>query len=715
MNQCVPEKIMYDINGPTVAGRPLGYFLTGQANPTDAAAIRLDAHLASIKALLARLDGLVMPEHLSAVSGLMLEAREFRAQVALIGQVKAGKTMLTNALAGMPGMLPSDVNPWTSVVTSIHINTPKPSGATAVFQFYTADEWSGLTESGGRLGELSQRADFETEKEELRRQVTEMQRRTQQRLGSNFGLLLGAQHRFNGFSTELLEKYVCLGEETTPGEAGGRYADVTKSAELYIDDAAFGLPMQVSDTPGVNDPFLARERATLDTLTQSDICVIVLSAHQAFSVVDLALMRILLAQQSEQVILFVNRIDELENPDEQIREIDGFVRDVLKDKGVTGNLPIIYGSAAWAELALTGSADNLPDRASDTLTGLAQARVKRASQSPVADGLLLGQPPYSLNKVRDLSGLHELMAMISHRSIMNVGVPFAADLLIRGAEVSNQSLLLLSQVVDGEMPLKADLNLVGMIARLTQLRHELQDEFAGLSDRITEQMLLQMSTAFREFIDEGTDQLRDLINGGGRVSDWTPNTEVLRAKLNVSFRSVIASASAEISSLNQMTSQAVAAVYSEILENQSQLFAVRTPRSIEPKPPASLMRTMTIDLKTSWIGNWLVKATGSAPVVRRFTDIVVADMREVLDEIRNEHIAGYLDSSREVLDRFLTDHIDTLHQLALLEGPERSSQARQKLGVEIEVKRRIVSLKGLLSELNAQIEALSTDFGSVLK
>ena len=177
----------------------------------------------------------------------------------------------------MPGMLPSDVNPWTSVVTSIHINTPKPRGTTAIFSFYTAEDWAGLTQLGGRLGELAGRADFTAELAEMRRQVTEMKQRTEARLGANFSLLLGSQHRFNGFSTQILEKYVCLGEEQAEGTPGGRYADVTKSAELYIDQAGIGLPMTISDTPGVNDPFLARERATLATLSQSDICVVVLS------------------------------------------------------------------------------------------------------------------------------------------------------------------------------------------------------------------------------------------------------------------------------------------------------------------------------------------------------------------------------------------------------------------------------------------------------
>ena len=710
MNECAADRSLSDPEVPTVAGRRLGYFLAGLANPSEAAGIRLDAHMASIKTLLRRLETLVVPDHLATVTGLLREADAFRAQVTLIGQVKAGKTMLTNALTGMPGMLPSDVNPWTSVVTSIHINTPKPRGTTAVFSFYTAEDWAGLTQSGGRLGELAQRADFESELGEMRSQVMEMQRRTEDRLGTNFGLLLGSRHRFNGFDTNLLEKYVCLGENPSPADAGGRYADVTKAADLYIDAPGLGLPMTVSDTPGVNDPFLAREKATLNTLSQSDLCVVVLSAHQAFSTVDLALMRILLALQGEQVILFVNRIDELENPDEQIREIDAFVRGILKEKGIKGNVPIVYGSARWAELALSGSAEVTQSPASNRLAALAEARLQRARQATSEGGLWLGQPPYSTDKVRDLSGLHELKALISHQSIMKVGAPFAAELLLRGTDLANQSLLLLSQIIEGDMPLKADLDMLAMIRRLEGLRHDLDGAFLAVSQGMSDRMLMQMSAAFRDFIDTGAEQLRTLVENGGRVADWNPDSEGLRLRLNEAFHGLVARAGADLGALYTRAASAVEEIYSDILENQLQLFAVRPPRVLDPKLPASLMRTMTIDMKTSWIGNWLAKASGPGHIVRKFSDTVVAEMVAFLDEMRDVYLAEHLRQSRQALGDFLDGHLETLRHLALLDGPERNSEARQKLGVEIEVSRRLVSLKGLLTELQAQVDALSADF-----
>ena len=62
-------------------------------------------------------------------------------------------------MIGAPGLLPTDVNPWTSVVTSLHINTPSPElNVKAKFKFFDNAEWEKLVSNGGRIGQLAARA-----------------------------------------------------------------------------------------------------------------------------------------------------------------------------------------------------------------------------------------------------------------------------------------------------------------------------------------------------------------------------------------------------------------------------------------------------------------------------------------------------------------------------------------------------------------------------
>ena len=65
--------------------------------------------------------------------------RSFEPSVSIIGQVKAGKSTLLNALIGQVGLLPSDVNPWTSVITALHLNSRyRPPQTRALFRFFDA-------------------------------------------------------------------------------------------------------------------------------------------------------------------------------------------------------------------------------------------------------------------------------------------------------------------------------------------------------------------------------------------------------------------------------------------------------------------------------------------------------------------------------------------------------------------------------------------------
>ncbi|MDH5528857.1 MAG: dynamin family protein, partial [Paracoccaceae bacterium] len=280
-----------------------------------------------------RLDQLAsVTDQRTAARAAALRGRlqEFAAKVTLVGQVKAGKSALTNVLAGSPGLLPSDVNPWTSVVTTLMINTKAPADTSstdttkAQFTFFDKNEWSNLVIGGGRLGELAERAGASEEMQDIQKQIEAMRKATEKRLGKHFELLLGQSHSYGYVDTELMERYVCLGDDPDMGDVSaktGRFADITKSADLYLDIPAYAMPIQLCDTPGVNDTFMMREQITIRSLRGSEICVVVLSAHQALTTTDMALMRIISTLDKRQTIIFVNRVDELSTPADQIPEI----------------------------------------------------------------------------------------------------------------------------------------------------------------------------------------------------------------------------------------------------------------------------------------------------------------------------------------------------------------------------------------------------------
>ena len=277
-------------------------------------------------------------------------------RIAVIGQVKAGKSCLINALIRRPHFLPTDVNPWTAVVTNLHFGVPSDAGA--VYQFFDELDWARLG-SGGRLHELSRRLGVTLDADTLSRQIQLMRDRAELRLGSEFRQLLGQQHRFAAASAEVLERYVCAGDldrgaaaGIRPGHSVGRFADITKSADLYFDLAPFARPTLIMDTPGTNDPFLVRDQLSRDALDRVDVCIVVLNAQQALSSSDVGLLRLLHGLQKDRIVVFVNRIDLLADPEVEARAVLAHVRGKLAIEFPGSEIPVIVGSAMWAELAL---------------------------------------------------------------------------------------------------------------------------------------------------------------------------------------------------------------------------------------------------------------------------------------------------------------------------------------------------------------------------
>lgn len=282
---------------------------------------------------LENLLGLCTGKSAKSVERLRQNLADVEPGVTMLGQVKSGKTTLVNAMAGWADLLPADVNPWTSVVTSLHLTPEAKRSATgARFTFFAADEWDRLIAKGGRLGELADRAGSEGELQKIREQITAMRDKSRARLGRKFEMLLGQEHEYGYFDKNLVERYICLGDffdgDPRDSEAAnqGRFADITKSADLYLHCDTLPSKLCIRDTPGVNDTFMMREQVTIRAIRDSRLCVVVLSAHQALTSVDMAVIRMISTLKARDVVIFVNRIDELSDPATQVPEIHDSIR-----------------------------------------------------------------------------------------------------------------------------------------------------------------------------------------------------------------------------------------------------------------------------------------------------------------------------------------------------------------------------------------------------
>ncbi len=297
-------------------------------------------------------------EFTAAFDAQLTRLNDWTARISAIGQVKAGKSSTLNALIGEVGFLPADVNPWTTVVTNMRVNIPGDPKMGARFDFFDEASWDRIINGDRRVRKAAKTHLPGFDPELLRSQTEEMRTYAEKRLGPSYAKLLGKHHEYDLLSDGLLESYVCAGAGTDArAQEGtlGRYSSITKTANIYLDLDEYRVPTIITDTPGVNDPFLVRDEFTCQALDRSDIFLVMLSAHQALTEVDVALLRMLAMQGGKDVIIYINRVDELEDRAARIERIIADVSERIREAVPDSDFTILYGSARWAEVAMDES------------------------------------------------------------------------------------------------------------------------------------------------------------------------------------------------------------------------------------------------------------------------------------------------------------------------------------------------------------------------
>ena len=575
--------------------------------------------------------------------------------ITMIGQVKAGKTSLVNAMVGWPALLPADVNPWTSVVTSLHLD-PKAGEADdtkASFRFFDHTEWDRLLDKGGRIGELAERAGHNDELEKVRAQIEIMREKSRSRLGRRFELLLGQQHDYGSFDEELIERYVCLGDdfddEEPVNETQGRFADITKSAELFLHRPQFPVKLCIRDTPGVNDTFMMREQITIRAVRDSRICVVVLSAQQALSSVDMALIRLISNIRSREVVIFVNRIDELPDPANQIDEIRASIQATLKTHDGPTDAEIVFGSAHWANLALTGTVDLIDEDSRTALQGLAGQDLSGATPQDTL-----------LELVWEHSGVPALYNALGARIAEGVG----KDAISRVAK----SAVNLAQGV------KATSDPFGASTTPPELRIERATLMAEL-EAIGERAFATLNTTFdaqlesyharldrshRSFLERATASLVEHLERHGADEVWKYEPTGLRLLLRTAYQVFGAKAQAASKNAFEIAAGDFSELFGRAFKIQGANPQIQAPPAAHIPPPVLLGQTIALDIQGNWWRNWWRRRRGYTAFATEFYSMIEAETKPIVDDLKVLQTDAVRRESHEILRKFLDEQCATL-------------------------------------------------------
>ena len=571
-----------------------------------------------------------------SVARLKVQLDGFEPAVTVLGQVKSGKTSLINAMAGWADLLPSDVNPWTSVVTSLHLAPGREKKETgAKFKFMTEDEWDRLLTKGGRMGELAGRAGADSELEKLRQQVEMIREKSRTRLGRNFELLMGQKHEYGYFDKNLLERYICLGddfelegEEAEEGtEEQGRFADITRSADLYLNCQTVPFRMCLRDTPGVNDTFMMREQITIQAVRDSRICIVVLSAGQALTSVDMGLIRLISNLQSREVIIFVNRIDELPDPANQIAEIEASIRQTLRDHHGPHDAEIVFGSAYWANKVLSGDVEDMEHESSRILLGWAENRLKAGNTNHTVS-----------NMIWELSGVPAVLNAVTERIVEALGEPCLAEIAGSAITVAT-SQQAARQVRIGAAKSVAPIEPEDIWVAFDRIEAEslraLETELASHVDDYQK----RADRAHATFIDRATHSLIKHLEDWGEHVVWEYDPSGLRILLRSAYSLLGSRTQSAAKNHYENSVREIAGLLYRGFGDVVEGIQIGIPEAPATPSPIVLGQTIALDFNDGWWVNWWRRRRGYKAFAQQFRQLIGSETEQFMIQIKTDQTA----------------------------------------------------------------------------
>jgi signal recognition particle receptor subunit beta len=632
----------------------------------------LEAARVALLGLVGRLGGLLGEHAAPLLEAARRQLKERSCRIAVIGQIKAGKSTFINALARRPGLLPTDINPWTVVVTALHFRSaPTPPEHAAVFHLFSVDEWQLLAEGGGRLRELTERLVPGFQSDLLRAQLEVMRKRAEGRLGPRFSELLGQCHRYQTVTPQILTDYVSAGEEGTwPGKRR-HYSDITRSADLYFSDSPFAFPITLIDTPGTNDPFLVRDEITRRSLENPDIYVFVVSALQPLSAGDVAMLRLLNGLHKDRIVVFVNRADQLPNLGEDAEAVKACIEKRLRAEFPTLHIPVVYGSAWLGNLVLQAEAGELPGIArpaepgSGTSGGApsgASGRAACATQvrpqpmSGATAGGRAGGEPLRAAPVRMGSGMAEASAAITRlmctSSIAMLLRQIAVCLaeLARTAEVTvGAELQSIRELIEARRQ-EADAlrKRVGTqetaLAAFEEHANALQTSFqdveahfrtvVGKAGQILRERLCSL---VRDFASREANALVNALQESPRQWTWRCDVLPLREDLEAAYLATFELAAKDLDRIEQLLYPQLKLIVSALLPDYSGglLEVPAWPEGLTPSV-APLGDKVTVDLGVSWWRRWFSSRKAVKERANHLRFLIEEDFLRIADELTLE-------------------------------------------------------------------------------
>jgi hypothetical protein len=470
----------------------------------------------------------------------------------------------------------------------------------------------------------------------------------------------------------VLERYVCVGDfDSEPASSGpapeqGRFADITKSADLYFDLPPFGYPATIVDTPGTNDPFLVRDEISREALKSADAYIVVMNAQQALTSSDLDLLRLLHGLQRSRLVVFVNRVDQLANPAKDGKAVVAHVRSKLAAEFPSVSIPILAGSALWAANAAAGKTD-VP-----LVTGLDEL-------GEVLSRLIV-RGPTMLRLQRRQMTLRDIVLKIdaSARSELS-----SLEMRIAAAGGGNEKTTARLRVKAAEQ-----LRRINAVASdVVKLAEGANADLRRAQDSATR----RLDSALRDVIRQHAAAARDMLLTQPRLARldhvWRYPTLPLRRDLEQRFQSIYWEAAGRLRAIARTANAEILNKVGDLVPAQELVGEDAPIYSIDPEPSISALgQTVAVELDSQWRAWWRLWQ-GQKQRAEELELVLLADFSPVVDALvtaAEAELDAHVVVSAERFSQLGRDLVAMLNRRKLDVEADRSTQTRTQTRKEPE-------------------------------
>lgn len=383
-----------------------------------------------------------------------------------------------------------------------------------------------------------------------------------------------------------------------------------------------------------------REQITLNAISESRMCIVVLSAHQALSTMDLALLRIICSVEAREVLIFVNRIDELPDPVTDTKNIERDIRLTLSRLGLAQELPILFGSGYWANCALDDTCADMMEMSRSSL----------GKMYPKAD---LSKPETLRAMAMEGSGIGALHRAVAHRVVEGPGNALLRDIQIDLSQVSEMRDTVVNMSEDGASKLGEE-EAAEIKTKIKALEERAVEGFEKQCEEQRDKLKERLERAQGQFVDTAVEALQSHIDAFGEMDNWSHEPSSLRMMM----RSAYTNATTKLRRDSEWALEEIADGMQEILQYDLNVFydssQVDFPQPPRYQPPTALAKTLSLDLQPSWWRKfWRFGTKNRAE--SRYRGLIESEIAPVIQEVLDTHFKDAVDSSRKIIVDFFSD------------------------------------------------------------